>query len=622
MKKVISVFLSFVLLVTILPLSALSAWADEVKESVHIAAGDDAGINAEFVTSVKVKPNKQMIKRGSSFTFTAEVVGSIQTVTWSISSSFTGSGTAIDPATGKLTVSADEAYDYLYVRATSTFDESKYSEAYVEIIDEDVYITSLTVTPSSANVPKGGYQQFQAEVVGTDFNEVAWTISGNNNENTKISDGSLYVSSEETATTIIVKATSLRDPNKFDTATVTVVDQTVIDTVNVVYDASGVGVAEGLTGRMVSEALSNAVEYNSGVGTNVDNSTVYTCLIKDLVIDADNKATYTKLYESDEPLSPSEDYWFMFNVENESGYIWGDELPSVTVNGKPADGVSWRSAGPSGDINVYIKVEFSSSIEYIDTIELTGPKPYVGEYVDDYWDTSLFEEGDPEKYYISAINWAIKTGEDTFEAFDTGAFESGKEYFVWIYIETQDDYQFSYTSSGDPGIKKYTYNGWDIEPIGALLDSNHVGLDFTFKVRIADPSADVTVTPYPESKLGSAYAVSGREVTVSFDTPCKLGYLSGGKYVQIPQQSVVGTSHKYIVPDDVDEVILVINGDTNLDGRLSNADSTKLKAAVKGMSSLSNEAEFASDVNGDKKLSNADSTKLKAVIKGMTALSW
>ncbi len=30
----------------------------------------------------------------------------------------------------------------------------------------------------------------------------------------------------------------------------------------------------------------------------------------------------------------------------------------------------------------------------------------------------------------------------------------------------------------------------------------------------------------------------------------------------------------------------------------------------------------AADVNGDKKLSNADSTKLKSVVKGLTALSW
>lgn len=67
---------------------------------------------------------------------------------------------------------------------------------------------------------------------------------------------------------------------------------------------------------------------------------------------------------------------------------------------------------------------------------------------------------------------------------------------------------------------------------------------------------------------------------------------------------------------------LLLLSDTNLDVSLSNADSTKTKAAVKGMTSLDSLSILASDVNGDGSLSNADSTKLKAIVKGMAKLSW
>ena len=55
---------------------------------------------------------------------------------------------------------------------------------------------------------------------------------------------------------------------------------------------------------------------------------------------------------------------------------------------------------------------------------------------------------------------------------------------------------------------------------------------------------------------------------------------------------------------------------------MSNADSTKIKAVVKGMAQFDAVAEFAADANGDGKVSNADATKIKAVVKGMATIDW
>ena len=120
----------------------------------------------------------------------------------------------------------------------------------------------------------------------------------------------------------------------------------------------------------------------------------------------------------------------------------------------------------------------------------------------------------------------------------------------------------------------------------------------------------------------SDITVAGNVVTVSSEVPCRLCYLSDGEYVPITAVESGEGSYSFDVPDGVGSVILVVKGDSNHDGKLSNADSTKIKAYIKGLTTLTDLQVFAADANGDGKLSNADSTKIKAVIKGLSSLSW
>ena len=146
------------------------------------------------------------------------------------------------------------------------------------------------------------------------------------------------------------------------------------------------------------------------------------------------------------------------------------------------------------------------------------------------------------------------------------------------------------------------------------------------KWHMGDPCQDaaITVIPYPQDAFTewTDYVAHERTVNVFYDIPCRAGYLKDGKYVKLEPRKEADGSYSFDAPEGVDELILVILGDVNLDSRISNADSTKLKASVKGMTTLDLVQEFAADVNGDKKISNADSTKLKAVVKGMTTLGW
>ena len=118
------------------------------------------------------------------------------------------------------------------------------------------------------------------------------------------------------------------------------------------------------------------------------------------------------------------------------------------------------------------------------------------------------------------------------------------------------------------------------------------------------------------------YSVTDRTVTVTSPIACKLGYLEGGKYVAITPTANDDGSYSFEVPAGVEEVLLVVKGDANGDGRITNADITALNAANMKKSSLDAAQEFACDINGDGKITNADVTGLNAANLKKSPISW
>ena len=85
-------------------------------------------------------------------------------------------------------------------------------------------ITSVAVEPATATVNKGGNTQFTANVVavGGANKGVTWSVEGGLSGTTIDANGKLVVASGETASSLTVKATSIFDPSKVGSATVTV----------------------------------------------------------------------------------------------------------------------------------------------------------------------------------------------------------------------------------------------------------------------------------------------------------------------------------------------------------------------------------------------------------------
>lgn len=103
-------------------------------------------------------------------------------------------------------------------------------------------VTGVTVSPSAADVQKGGQRQFGASVDGTNnpATTVTWDVSGSNNAGTFIfSDGLLTVALDEEADELTVTAVSTADTDIYDTATVTVTDDVPEDAYGISLDISG-----------------------------------------------------------------------------------------------------------------------------------------------------------------------------------------------------------------------------------------------------------------------------------------------------------------------------------------------------------------------------------------------
>ncbi len=86
-------------------------------------------------------------------------------------------------------------------------------------------VNDVTVTPGSISLNHGNTQQFHASVSGTNnpSASVKWSVTGNKSDDTTIdATGKLYISSDESAEALTVKAASIANPAKFGQAAITV----------------------------------------------------------------------------------------------------------------------------------------------------------------------------------------------------------------------------------------------------------------------------------------------------------------------------------------------------------------------------------------------------------------
>jgi len=182
------------------------------------------------VTGVTVHGHSSVtVEKGGTHTFTATVAGSNsppQTVTWAIVQTNTHAQTTINANTGVLSVALAETLTTLTVLATSTFNTAISGAATVNIPQPTV--TGVEIDgPSSIALTRGGTHTFTATVAGANDppQTVTWQITQENRHpwtTINADTGVLSVAIAETLTSLTVQATSMLDPARNGTATVTV----------------------------------------------------------------------------------------------------------------------------------------------------------------------------------------------------------------------------------------------------------------------------------------------------------------------------------------------------------------------------------------------------------------
>lgn len=113
-------------------------------------------------------------------------------------------------------------WNYFY-HCWKTFSTSPFSNA-VLFTTNATSVTSVTVTPPTAELTKGSSMQFSAAVVTSGYvpKGVTWSVSGTSDTVSTITpDGLLTVPTAEQNTTLTVTATSVYDASKKGTSTVT-----------------------------------------------------------------------------------------------------------------------------------------------------------------------------------------------------------------------------------------------------------------------------------------------------------------------------------------------------------------------------------------------------------------
>jgi hypothetical protein len=176
-------------------------------------------VGAAPVIAVNIVPSTASTTTGGSLTFTATVTGTTAgqstAVTWSVQE---GGGGTIDSSGHYRAPSSTGTF---HVVATSVADPSKSATATVSVTATPV--VAVSVSPGTATVRVGGTAAFTATVTGTTTGQstaVTWSVQESGGGTV---DSSGHYTAPGTPGTFHVVATSVADPSKKATATVTVI---------------------------------------------------------------------------------------------------------------------------------------------------------------------------------------------------------------------------------------------------------------------------------------------------------------------------------------------------------------------------------------------------------------
>lgn len=132
---------------------------------------------------------------------------------------------------GVVYIGADEQLHEITLRATVSYDPTKFAEATINVVSEDTpgidetTVDAVIISPAAVESDPGHRITFKATVIGQNnpSQEVIWSLDGNLKAETTINQmGVLTIATDETARVLKITATSVADPAVKSTSYVTI----------------------------------------------------------------------------------------------------------------------------------------------------------------------------------------------------------------------------------------------------------------------------------------------------------------------------------------------------------------------------------------------------------------
>lgn len=184
------------------------------------------------VTVIQLYPAYTQIGRGMNARFAVQLTG-LNNPPASIIWELTGASSLATHVSrdGVVYIGADEQLHEITLRATVSYDPTKFAEATINVISEDTpgidetTVDAVIISPAAVESDPGHRITFKATVIGQNnpSQEVIWSLDGNLKAETTINQmGVLTIATDETARVLKITATSVADSTVKSTSYVTI----------------------------------------------------------------------------------------------------------------------------------------------------------------------------------------------------------------------------------------------------------------------------------------------------------------------------------------------------------------------------------------------------------------
>lgn len=184
------------------------------------------------VTVIQLYPAYTQIGRGMNARFAVQLTGLNNppaAIIWELTGA-TSLATHVS-RDGVVYIGADEVLHEITLRATVSYDPTKFAEATINVVSEDTpgidetTVDAVIISPAAVESDPGHRITFRATVIGQNnpSQEVIWSLDGNLKAETTINQmGVLTIATDETARVLKITATSVADPVVKSTSYVTI----------------------------------------------------------------------------------------------------------------------------------------------------------------------------------------------------------------------------------------------------------------------------------------------------------------------------------------------------------------------------------------------------------------